>query len=61
MKRLFTFIICALFLQVVKANIKTEFAIEAEMVQQDTNVLLTVIQAPVYIYKNNIIKRRLDT
>ncbi|MCO5937365.1 transglycosylase SLT domain-containing protein [Mucilaginibacter sp. RB4R14] len=61
MKRLFTFIICALFLQVVKANIKTEFAIEAEMVQQDTNVLLTVIQAPVYIYQNNIIKRRLDT
>ncbi len=61
MKRLFTFIICALFLQVVKANVKTEFAIEAEMVQQDTNVLLPGIQAPVYIYKNNIIKRRLDT
>jgi membrane-bound lytic murein transglycosylase D len=61
MKRLFTFIICALFIQIVKADIKANFAMEAEMVQQDTNVLLPVIQAPVSIYQNNIIKRRLDT
>ncbi|MFD0765774.1 transglycosylase SLT domain-containing protein [Mucilaginibacter lutimaris] len=61
MKKLFTFIICALFIQVVKANTKAAFYNEAEMVQQDTNVLLPVIQAPVSIYQNNIIKRRLDT
>lgn len=61
MKRLFTFIICALSIQIVKADIKANFAMEAEMLQQDTNVLLPVIQAPVSIYQNNIIKRRLDT
>ncbi|MGY4536054.1 membrane-bound lytic murein transglycosylase D [Mucilaginibacter sp. UYNi724] len=61
MKRLFTFIICALFVQIVKADAKAGFAIEAEMVQQDTNVAPPIIQAPVSIYQNNIIKRRLDT
>ncbi|MES2266430.1 MAG: transglycosylase SLT domain-containing protein [Bacteroidota bacterium] len=61
MKRLFTFIICALFLQIVKADTNAEFAVAAEMVQQDTNILLPAIQAPVSIYQNNIIKRRLDT
>lgn len=61
MKRLFTFIICALFVQIVKADAKAGFAIEAEMVQQDTNVAPPIIQPPVSIYQNNIIKRRLDT
>ncbi|MET3978372.1 membrane-bound lytic murein transglycosylase D [Mucilaginibacter sp. UYP25] len=61
MKRLFTFIICALFVQIVKADANAGFAIEAEMVQQDTNVAPPIIQAPVSIYQNNIIKRRLDT
>lgn len=61
MKRLFTFIICAFFLQIVKADAKATFAFAAEMVQQDTNVAPPLIQAPVSIYQNNIIKRRLDT
>jgi membrane-bound lytic murein transglycosylase D len=60
MKILFTFIICSLSLQVVKADIKERFASSA-LIQQDTNVLLPAIQAPVSIYSNNIIKRRLDS
>jgi membrane-bound lytic murein transglycosylase D len=62
MKKLFLFIICALFIQIVKADTKAVFNIaKAEIVQQDTNVLLPVIQAPVSIYQNNIFKRRLDS
>jgi membrane-bound lytic murein transglycosylase D len=62
MKRLFSFIICALFIQIVKADTKAVFNITAaEIIQQDTNVLLPVIQAPVSIYQNNIFKRRLDS
>jgi membrane-bound lytic murein transglycosylase D len=62
MKKLFPFIICALFIQIVKADTKAAFNIAtAEIVQQDTNVLLPVIQAPVSIYQNNIFKRRLDS
>lgn len=62
MKRLFPFIICALFIQIVKADTKAVFNIAAaDIVQQDTNVLLPVIQVPVSIYQNNIFKRRLDS
>nr|WP_067053059.1 lytic transglycosylase domain-containing protein [Mucilaginibacter sp. L294] len=62
MKRLFPFIICALFIQIVKADTKAVFNItSAAIIQQDTNVLLPVIQAPVSIYQNNIFKRRLDS
>ncbi|MBD1387001.1 transglycosylase SLT domain-containing protein [Mucilaginibacter rigui] len=62
MKRLFPFIICALFIQIVKADTKAVFNMApADIVQQDTNVLLPVIQAPVSIYQNNIFKRRLDS
>lgn len=62
MKKLFPFIICALLIQIVKADTKAVFNIAtAEIVQQDTNVLLPVIQAPVSIYQNNIFKRRLDS
>ncbi|RYU86168.1 LysM peptidoglycan-binding domain-containing protein [Mucilaginibacter terrigena] len=62
MKKLFSFIICALFIQIVKADIKIEFATApADLIQQDTNVLLPAIQAPVSIYQNNIFKRRLDS
>jgi membrane-bound lytic murein transglycosylase D len=62
MKKLFPFIICALFLQIVKADTKAAFNItSAAIIQQDTNVLLPAIQAPVSIYQNNIFKRRLDS
>ncbi|MCQ6960569.1 lytic transglycosylase domain-containing protein [Mucilaginibacter aquariorum] len=61
MKKLCSFIICALSLQIAKADIKAELAMpSAEVVQQDTNVLLPVV-APVSIYQNNIFKRRLDS
>jgi membrane-bound lytic murein transglycosylase D len=62
MKRLFSFIICALFIQIVKADVKAVFDVaSAELIQQDTNVLVPIIQAPVSIYQNNIFKRRLDS
>ncbi|GGH16648.1 lytic transglycosylase domain-containing protein [Mucilaginibacter phyllosphaerae] len=61
MKKLFTFFICALSLQIVKADIKAEMALAPVLLQQDTNVLLPAIQVPVSIYKNNIFKRRLDS
>jgi membrane-bound lytic murein transglycosylase D len=62
MKRLFSFIICALLIQIVKADVKAGFDIApAELIQQDTNILVPIIQAPVSIYQNNIFKRRLDS
>ncbi|WP_454803586.1 transglycosylase SLT domain-containing protein [Mucilaginibacter phyllosphaerae] len=62
MKKLFTFIICALSLQIVKADTIGRFAASyATIMQQDTNVLLPAVQTPVSIYQNNIYKRRLDS
>ena len=62
MKRIFTFIICALVLQIVKADANARFSVlTATTLQQDTNVLLPVVQAPVSLYQNNIFKRRLDS
>ncbi|MBB5396387.1 lytic transglycosylase domain-containing protein [Mucilaginibacter sp. AK015] len=61
MKRLFTFIICVLSLQIVKADNVEPAAFMAEIVQQDTNVLLPAVQTPVSVYQNNIFKRRLDS
>jgi membrane-bound lytic murein transglycosylase D len=61
MKRLFTFIICAVLLQIVKADAKASFSLAEATIQQDTNVLLPVVQVPVSIYRNNIFKRRLDS
>jgi membrane-bound lytic murein transglycosylase D len=62
MKRFFTFFICAIILQIVKADAKAGLALaEVATLQQDTNVLLPVVQVPVSIYQNNIFKRRLDS
>jgi len=62
MKKLFTFIICALSLQIVKADTIGRFAAPyATIMQQDTNVLLPAVQTPASIYQNNIYKRRLDS
>jgi membrane-bound lytic murein transglycosylase D len=61
MKRLFTFIICVVLLQIVKADAKASFSLAEATIQQDTNVLLPVVQVPVSIYRNNIFKRRLDS
>lgn len=62
MKRLFTFIICALSLQIVKANstIKHQGA-KPLFASTDTIVLLPVAQVPVSLYQNVIFKRRLDS
>lgn len=62
MKRLFTFIICVLVLQVVKANSKNTFlSLNSPVNIADTTVLLPVSQVPVSIYQNVIFKRRLDS
>ncbi|WP_374949914.1 transglycosylase SLT domain-containing protein [Mucilaginibacter sp.] len=62
MKRLFTFIICILLLQIVKANAATTFQNAKPLIDlADTTVLLPVAQVPVSIYQNVIFKRRLDS
>ncbi|MFA6085719.1 transglycosylase SLT domain-containing protein [Mucilaginibacter sp.] len=62
MKRLFTFIICVLLVQVVKANSNNKFLnLNSPVNIADTTVLLPVSQVPVSIYQNVIFKRRLDS
>jgi membrane-bound lytic murein transglycosylase D len=62
MKRLFTFIICVLALQIVKANSNNNFSsLNSTVSIADTTVLLPVSQVPVSIYQNVIFKRRLDS
>jgi membrane-bound lytic murein transglycosylase D len=62
MKRLFTFIICVLALQIVKANSNNNFSsLNSPVSIVDTTVLLPVSQVPVSIYQNVIFKRRLDS
>jgi len=61
MKRLFTFIICALSLQIVKANsVNLEFDFQSTL-NADTTELLPVSQVQVSPYQNVIFKRRLDS
>jgi membrane-bound lytic murein transglycosylase D len=61
MKRLFTFIICAASLQIVKANsVNLEFNFKPSL-KGDTTVLLPVSEVPVSPYQNVIFKRRLDS
>ncbi|AMR30595.1 hypothetical protein A0256_03730 [Mucilaginibacter sp. PAMC 26640] len=56
MKRFFTFIICILLLQVVKA-----FAFQSPGYKTDTTSLLPVKEVAVSKYQNVIFKRRLDS
>jgi membrane-bound lytic murein transglycosylase D len=65
MKRLFTFIICVLALQIVKAHSGIvpirQFTYSSGINTPDTNLLAPVVQPPVSIYQNVIYKRRLDS
>lgn len=61
MKKLFTFIICVLALQIVKAHPGIKAVKLSALAKADTNLLAPTVQPPVSVFQNVIFKRRLDS